>query len=63
MKLTTRPRLTLTTNGEFVDRPTYEIPRDIKCYYCRRGEHTRCALPRTCACYTCFPASVRGAQS
>lgn len=35
-----------------VDHP---IPRDLMCWYCDRGRHARCALPRTCACYACYP--------
>lgn len=29
------------------------IPRDRVCWYCERGQHAKCGIPRTCACYTC----------
>lgn len=34
------------------------IPRDLVCYYCQRGTHARCALPKTCACRQCYPCKV-----
>jgi hypothetical protein len=30
------------------------ISRDLVCWYCRRGAHERCALPLTCACFSCY---------
>jgi len=36
------------------------IPRDLECYYCRRGEHDRCSIPRSCACRVCYPRLVEG---
>ncbi len=30
------------------------IPRDRVCWYCARGEHDRCGVPKTCACRTCY---------
>jgi hypothetical protein len=30
-------------------------PRDLVCWYCRHGQHARCALPQTCACRDCYP--------
>ncbi len=38
--------------------PRAPIPRDIVCWYCRNGQHVRCALPETCACWTCYPRSA-----
>lgn len=34
---------------------TSKISRDIECWYCKKGQHSRCALGLTCACYTCYP--------
>jgi hypothetical protein len=39
------------------------IPRDLECYYCRKGQHDHCALPKTCACRTCYPRPVAVASS
>lgn len=31
------------------------IPRDRVCYFCSRGEHSKCVVPKSCACWTCYP--------
>lgn len=35
------------------------IPRDLECWYCRKGQHGKCGLPRTCACRECYPREER----
>ncbi len=30
------------------------IPRDRVCWYCARGQHDKCGIPKTCACRTCY---------
>ncbi len=30
------------------------IPRDRTCWYCERGQHDRCPIPKTCACRSCY---------
>ena len=32
------------------------IPRDRVCWYCERGEHEKCGVPKTCACRSCYSA-------
>lgn len=34
------------------------IARDLTCWYCQRGRHAQCALPRTCACRSCYVVNV-----
>jgi hypothetical protein len=30
------------------------IPRDRVCWYCARGQHEKCGIPKTCACRSCY---------
>ncbi len=30
------------------------ISRDRVCWFCERGEHDKCGVPKTCACRTCY---------
>ena len=33
--------------------------RSICCWWCKSGNHAHCALPKSCACYRCYPRSTQ----
>ena len=35
------------------------IPRDVTCWYCQHEQHSRCSLPKTCACRTCYGQEMK----
>lgn len=35
------------------------LPRDVTCWYCQREQHSRCSLPKTCACRTCYGQKMK----